>query len=115
MNVGRMLLFVVGCLGTRLALAYMAKSVSLDHLRWMGYVALLPAIGFFLIYWNGWRKTGAEVFGEQIWWNSLRPVHGALWLTFAATAIQKWPHAWMILLADVLLGAGAFANHYYKS
>jgi hypothetical protein len=111
MNVGRMLLFVVGCLGTRFGLAYMAKTVSLEHLRYMGYVALLPTIGFFLIYWKGWRKTGAEVFGEQIWWNSLRPVHGVLWLLFGIAAIQGWPHAWYILLADVMLGAGAYVGH----
>lgn len=110
MNIGRILLFVVGCLGTRLALAYVAKTVSLEHLRYMGYVALLPAIGFLLIYEMGWRKTGAEVFGEQIWWNKLRPVHGMLWLLFAVFAIQGRTNAWYILLADVMLGAGAYIH-----
>ncbi len=111
MNVARMLLFVVGCLGTRLGLVYVAKTISLEHLRYMGYIALLPAIGFFLIYWNGWRKTGAEVFGEQIWWNRLRPLHGALWLLFSGLAILGWPQAWKVLLADVLLGTGAYVGH----
>ncbi len=108
MNIPRVLLFVVGCLGTRLALAYTAKTISLEHLRYMGYIALLPVIGFFLIYGMGWRKTGAEVFGEQIWWNRLRPLHGALWLLFAGLAIQRYPQAWYVLLADVAIGAGAY-------
>ena len=25
------------------------------------------------------RKTGLEVFGDKIWWNNLRPIHGILY------------------------------------
>ena len=91
------------------------EKCPLEHLRYMGYMALLPAMGFFLIYGMGWRKTGAEVFGYRIWWNELRPIHGALWLLFAVMAIQRWPHTWYILFADVALGAGAYARQFQKS
>jgi hypothetical protein len=85
----------------------------MNVLSWLGYIALLPALGFFLIYAKGWRKTGAEVFGDRIWWNSLRPIHGILWLLFAVLAIRQVPWSWMILLADVLLGASAFYFHHF--
>lgn len=108
----RIMLFVIGCLGTRSLLVYLAKTLSPDFLQLMGYMAILPALGFLLIYFMGWRKTGAEVFGDKIWWNSLRPVHALLWAGFAVSAIQKSKSAWMFLLADVLLGASAFTYHH---
>ena len=67
------------------------------------------AIGFFAIWWNGWRTTGVEVLGGKIWWNGLRPVHGALWAVFAVMAWTVWKrYAWMVLLVDVGIGLGAF-------
>jgi hypothetical protein len=61
------------------------------------------------------RKTGTEVFGEKIWWNDIRPVHGLLYLLFAYLAINKNKNAWLILLFDVLFGLSMFLNnHYYK-
>ncbi len=108
----RMLLFVVGCLGARLLLAYIAKTVSKDWLRILGYLALIPAAGFLYIYLTGSRKTGAEVFGDRIWWNSLRPIHAVLYLLFAILAIAQYTCAWKVLLADVILGAIAFGVHH---
>lgn len=106
-----LLLFLVGCMGTRLALVYLAATTeSAALLRTMGYLALGPAIGFFVIYAMGWRKTGPETLGAPIWWNALRPVHGALWATFAVLAIlgrREW--AWRVLLADLALGLAAWA------
>ena len=37
------------------------------------------ALGFITIYVFGWRKTGLETMGAPIWWNDLRPLHGALY------------------------------------
>lgn len=37
----------------------------------MGYLLLLPAIGFFYIYLTGIRKTGLEVFGGTIYVQSM--------------------------------------------
>ena len=45
---------------------------------YLGYLALLPATEFIYIYLTGSMKTGAESFGEKIWWNNLRPIHSIL-------------------------------------
>ena len=111
MDIFRVLLFLIGCIGTRAAITYVAYKASPDILQYLGYVALLPAIGFFVIYFKGLRKTGAEVFGEQIWWNNLRPIHGMLYTLFAVSAITQQPHAWMWLLADVLFGLASYIAH----
>ena len=79
----------------------------------MGFIALIPAIGFAVIYMGGYRKTGLEVAGEKIWWNDMRPVHSALYGLFAYSAITKNAHAWIFLLMDTLLGLGNFTQHYF--
>ena len=109
----RFLLFLVGCIGTRLLFVYIAKNISITWLRYAGYLALLPAIGFFYIYLTGSRKTGAEVFGEKIWWNDLRPIHGLLYTLFAYNAIIGNTYAWVYLLVDVTFGLVSFLVHHF--
>lgn len=107
-NIKRLVLFLVGCIGTRSLIAYLAKVASSEYLQMMGYLALLPAFGFFWIWATGSRKTGPEVFGDKIWWNDLRPIHGTLYALFAFYAIQKEPFAWWFLFVDVVFGLIAF-------
>lgn len=111
----RMLMFFGGCITTRLILVYLAFTFAYNkpqYLQWMGYIAILPALGFTIIYLGGYRKTGAEVFGERIWWNDLRPVHATLYAVFAYLAITKNKHAWKVLLMDVVIGLIAFLVHH---
>lgn len=108
----RFLLFLIGCIGTRALFAYIAKVASTQYLRYLGILALLPAIGFAVIYLTGARKTGAEVFGERIWWNNLRPVHSLLYFLFAYNAIKGSRSSWLFLLADVCIGLAAFLMHH---
>ena len=75
----RFLLFLFGCMGMRLFLVYIAKNINTIYLPYLGYLALIPAFGFISIYLTGSRKTGPEVFGDQIWWNDLRPIHSLLY------------------------------------
>jgi hypothetical protein len=108
----RILLFLIGCMGARFGLVWLAYRYP-AILRIMGYLALIPAIGFMYIYVNGLRQTGVEVLGGRIWWNDLRPVHSALYAIFAYLAINNvHDQAWKILLADVLIGLGAFTYHH---
>ena len=58
----RFLLFLIGCIGIRSLFVYIAKNVNTQLLMYMGYLALIPAIGFFYIYLSGTRQTGVEVF-----------------------------------------------------
>jgi hypothetical protein len=109
----RYLLFLIGCIGSRLALVYIAKNITSTHLTYMGYAALVPAIGFIYIYLSGSRQTGAEVFGEKIWWNNLRPIHALFYLLFAYNAIVGNANAWIYLLVDVLFGLSSFLIHHF--
>jgi hypothetical protein len=115
----RFLLFLIGCIGTRILFVLVAKYISLKYLPLLGYLAILPMIGFMYIYLTGSRKTGAEVFGGKIWWNDLRPLHALLYGLFAYSVIQRsnislMYSAWMFLLADVVIGLGAFLVYHYR-
>ena len=111
----RFLLFLFGCIGIRSLLVYIAKNVSTQLLMYMGYLALIPAIGFIYLFFSGSRQTGAEVFGEKIWWNNLRPLHGALYFLFAYNAIIGNKNAWVYLLIDVVIGLFSFLIfHFYN-
>ena len=112
----RFLLFLFGCIGTRSLFVYLAKIASKTYLQYMGYIAILPAIGFIYLFLSGSRKTGAEVFGDKIWWNDLRPVHGLLYSLFAYNAITGNNFAWIYLLIDVIIGLISFlVFHYYNN
>lgn len=108
----RILLFLIGCMGTRFFLVYIAKNISIQMLRYMGFLTLIPAFGFIYIYLSGSRKTGPEVFGDEIWWNNLRPIHGILYLLFSYNAIIGNQNAWMYLLIDVVFGLVGFLTHH---
>ena len=111
----RFVLFLLGCIGTRSLLVYLAKNVNKTILMYMGILALFPAIGFFYLFLTGSRKTGAEVFGDKIWWNNLRPIHGILYSLFAYNAIIGNTQAWVYLLVDVLLGLTGFLIFHYNN
>lgn len=111
----RFALFLIGCIGTRLLFVYIAKMANVKYLPYLGYLALLPAIGFTYIYLFDARKKGAEVFGEKIWWNNLRPLHALFYFAFAGLAITGNRRAWICLLADVLLGLVSFLMFHYKN
>jgi hypothetical protein len=109
----RFLMFLIGCIGTRSLFVIIAKNINAKYLKYLGYLALLPAIGFMYIYLTGARKTGAEVFGEKIWWNNLRPIHSILYFLFAYNAIIGNKQSWIYLLVDVLFGLISFLVHHY--
>ena len=109
----RMLMFLIGCIGIRSLFVVIAKYINIHYLKYLGYLALLPAIGFIYIYLTGSRKTGPETMGKKIWWNDLRPIHSILYLLFAYNAIRGNKQAWIYLLVDVLVGLISFSIHHY--
>ena len=109
----RFLLFLLGCIGVRSLFVIIAKYINTNYLKFLGYLALLPAIGFIYIYLTGTRQTGPETLGDKIWWNDLRPVHACLYLLFAYNAIIGNTHSWIYLLADVLIGLISFLIYHY--
>ncbi len=108
----RLLLFLIGCIGTRALFVVIAKNLSTNYLRYAGYLALLPAIGFMYIFLTGARQTGPETMGAPIWWNNLRPFHAVLYFLFAYNAIKGIRSAWVYLLIDVIFGLINFTVHH---
>lgn len=109
----RILMFLIGCIGVRSLFVVIAKYINTNYLKYLGFLALLPAIGFVYIYLTGARKTGPETFGDKIWWNNLRPIHAILYFLFAYNAIIGNKQAWVYLLADVLFGLVSFLIYHY--
>ncbi len=109
----RFLMFLIGCIGVRSLFVLIAKYINIKYLKYLGYLALLPAIGFIYIYVTGSRKTGAETFGEKIWWNHLRPIHAILYFLFAYNAIIGNKQSWIYLFIDVLIGLISFLIYHY--
>jgi hypothetical protein len=109
----RILMFLIGCISVRFLFVFIAKYINTQYLKYLGYLALFPAIGFIYIYLTGSRKTGAETFGEKIWWNNLRPIHSILYFLFAYNAIIGNKQSWIYLLVDVLFGLVSFLIYYY--
>ena len=109
----RIVMFLFGCIGVRSLFVIIAKYININYLKYLGYLALLPAIGFIYIYLTGSRKTGPETFGEKIWWNDLRPIHSILYFLFAYNAIIGNKQSWIYLLVDVVFGLVSFLIHHY--
>ena len=108
----RFLLFLLLCIPTRFMMAYAAKQASSKTLNLMGWIALLPACGFMYIYLTNSRKTGGETFGEQIWWNSLRPIHSLFYFAFAFLALKDVKFAYKALVLDLILGFVSFTTKH---
>lgn len=108
----RFLLFLIGCIGSRILFVLISKYIPNNYLPYLGYLALLPMIGFSYIWITNSRKTGPEVMGDKIWWNNLRPVHALLYGLFAYNAINKNENAWIYLLIDVIIGFVSFLSHH---
>ena len=109
----RFLMFLIGCIGLRSLFVVIAKYINVNYLKYLGYLALLPAFGFIYIYLTGSRKIGAETFGQKIWWNDLRPLHSILYFLFAYNAIMGNKQSWIYLLIDVLIGLISFLIYHY--
>ena len=111
----RFLLFLGGCIPTRLFLVWLARTLPPVYLQYMGFVTLIAAFGFIYIYLTGKRIKGEETFGAPIWWGPFRIIHGLLYLIFSIYAIQQYKDAYLFLLVDVLLGLSLFLWHHYTA
>jgi hypothetical protein len=109
----RALLFLVGCIGSRSLLAYAAATIAPANLQILGFLTMIPVLGWIYILWTGSRKTGLETGGEPIWWNSLRPVHAFNYALFSALAIMRNEKAYYVLVLDVFIGLFAWIHHHF--
>jgi hypothetical protein len=110
----RIALFLIGCLGTRTALTYLVKHHDKKYQTWLVMVLLVPAIGFSYIYMNGLRLTGAEVFGDKIWWNNLRPFHALMYGSTAYLVAKSNKQAYLPVALDTVVGLVSFSYYHLK-
>ena len=111
----RFLLFLGGCIPIRLLFVFVAWSISIKYLPLLGYISLLPAIGFLYLFVSGKRQTGLETQGQPIWWVNFRPIHGILYLLFSIYAIKGIRKSYLFLLIDVLIGLLLFLWFHYNN
>ena len=108
----RIAYFMIGCIGSRSLLFYLAYSANPKMLLYMGCLATIVALWFFYSYMK-YKPTDTGAFGGHVWWNDLRLVHSILYSLFAFNAITGQQRmAWIILLADVFIGFVSFLYHY---
>lgn len=110
----RFLAFLLLCIPTRIIIALIAKYIDNKYLPYLGYLAILPAIGFAYIFIFGKRKKGGETFGQKIWWNNLRPIHSFMFALFAYLAISKNHNSYIVLFVDVFIGLVSFLYYHYS-
>ncbi len=108
----RIILFIFGCIISRFGIAIIIKLFGNKYRRIISFLLLLPAIGFTYIYINGLRRTGAEVFGDRIWWNNIRPVHAILYFSAAILVYNNNKMAYLAIVLDTIIGLLAFINYH---
>ena len=108
----RFILFLGVCVPLRFYIALKSRDVNTKRLKYLGYMAIVPAIGFLVIYLFNLRPTGPETFGEKIWWDRLRPIHSGLYFLFAYLALNNKKDAWKVLFIDTFIGLNAFILYH---
>lgn len=110
----RFILFLGGCIPTRILLLYIAKNIPIHYLPILGYILLLPAIGFLYLFVTGKRQVGLETQGSPVWWQKFRSIHGILYLLFCIYAIKGISFSYIFLLIDVIIGLILFLWFHYS-
>ena len=108
----RLVLFLIGCIGTRSLVTYMVKVHPPKYRVVLAILLAIPALGFIYIYAFGLRKTGLEVAGGRIWWNKLRPFHACMYLLASYLVLTKNSKAYWAVLLDTLVGLVSFASYH---
>lgn len=109
----RFLMFLLGCIPTRLLLVWLTKRLPKDKLPILGAFLLIITIGFTYIQFVSPRKTGLETQGGKIWWHNIRPVHIILYAVSVYLAFNKHPMTYIVLLIDVCFGLVSFLIYHY--
>jgi hypothetical protein len=108
----RRFLFLLGCIPTRLFLAYLINKSILDkNLVLQKIITVILAsisIGFAIIYIFKLRETGPEVFGDKIWWNHLRPIHSFMYGLAAYLLYNNNNGSSLIIVMDTFIGLSAY-------
>ena len=111
----RILLFLIGCMGTRFGLSYLSYKNE-DINSYIAIFTTIAGLGFLIIYFGGYRKTGIETGYKPIWWNKLRLVHATIYLLFSYIVFIKPSNMkvqpWKLLTLDASIGLISFLFYH---
>ena len=113
----RFLLFLGLCIPSRLLLTYVSYKIDNKYKIYLGIVTLIIALGFLKIYFFGSETADSQLkwLGEEkIWWNSLRLIHGFLYLITSIILFLKNKYSWIVLAIDTLIGLLSFLDNFNK-
>lgn len=99
----RVVLFLVGCIGTRLLMAYIPQTLPKNYLPFMGIAIAIMGLGF-LYLWLTNSRLNAQEAGGKTWWADLRLVHAALYIASATYLFKGKRSASIPLMIDVIAG-----------
>ena len=109
------LLFFLLCIPLRALAAGVAYKYSMKPVTAVLAVAyLLGGLQMMRLWLFNMRMNAPEAGGET-WWNGLRPYHSILYILFAMAVVKGGnarTHAYIFLVADVLLGVAAWIIDY---
>ena len=108
----RIKLFFLICLPVRIGLVLLAYIIPLKYLQIMGYITLVVSVRFAYLFKN-YKSGDKGGFGGNLWWNNMRLVHSITYLIFSLMAIRKSRKAYLLLIADIIIGAISFINQYF--
>lgn len=109
----RYILFLLMCIPSRYLISYGLFKMPKRYLRYISALLIIPVIGWIYIYLTDSRKTGAETFGNRIWWNSLRPLHAILYMFAAILAFRKNNDSWKLIALDTTIGLLSFICYHF--
>jgi hypothetical protein len=115
METKRFLVFILGCIGSRLSLSMIAKYIMIDYLPLLAIITIPISISFMYLYifGNDVADRQLEWLGDKkIWWNQLRPLHSILFMIFSILAMNKLSYSWLILLLDTIIGLISWLIHH---
>ena len=119
----RMLTFLIGCLGTRSLLAYIAyyaEDNNIDSLQiLLGVLAIFIGIGFITIWLFGNELANDQLKvwkdkDDKLWWNNFRIVHGIIYILFGIFSLMEIQGAYKLLIIDLILGLLLWIMHHIK-
>ncbi len=106
------LLFLVGCIPSRLLLALLLYKINEKYLPVLSILLLLIGTSFIYLYLSNKRLDAPEA-GGKTWWKDLRPIHGSLYILAGLLALKKCRLSSLVILLDTILGLSFFINHHY--
>jgi len=104
-------MFIFGCIFVRTLIVIAIFKMPKEYLHYTSYIGLI--IGFGFLYNFIFKKTRGSTFNQIAWWNILRPIHAALYFTFAYLAYNENKYAYVPLLIDVTIGLISFIIYHY--